>query len=134
MKCHQNREPWCGGRAVGSGFDATVSESCDANGTRSGGVPPSEPAAGEQSPAVVGFPVRSNRRALVRTLPLWSVLGVERRQPGVGHHREGDVAMPTGPEAHLVLVEPSFALRLLDALLDGVARRGNPRQVVQRGV
>jgi hypothetical protein len=42
-------------------------------------------------------------------------------EPGMGHHRQGDVAVPTVPEAYLILIQPRLALGFLNALLNRVA-------------
>src|SRR5688572_30810034 len=53
-------------------------------------------------------------------------------QVGQSEHRQGDVSMPAGPGADLVLVEPDLALGRLEALLDGPARARHPHEIRQR--
>ena len=48
-------------------------------------------------------------------------LNSHRCQPGVGQNRKRDMAMPTVPVSHLILVQTGFALGFLDALFDCVA-------------
>jgi hypothetical protein len=43
------------------------------------------------------------------------------------------VGVPGPPGADLVVVEPGFVLRGLEALLDGPAGAGDPDQLAQRG-
>ena len=43
----------------------------------------------------------------------------------MSQHRQGDMAMPPGPAADLVLVQPDFALGFLDVGLDGQATAGH---------
>ena len=54
-------------------------------------------------------------------------------EAGMRQHGEGDVAVPAGPGAHLVVVEPDFALGRLEAALDGPARAGDAHQLGERG-
>ena len=51
---------------------------------------------------------------------------------GVGEHRQGDVPVPAGIRAHLVLVEPDLALGLLEVALDRPAPAGDPYKVAER--
>lgn len=51
---------------------------------------------------------------------------------GVGEHRQGDVPVPAGIRADLVLVEPDFALGLLEATLDSPAPACDPHEIAQR--
>src|SRR3954466_15704748 len=53
-------------------------------------------------------------------------------QIGQGEHRQGDVSVPTGPGADLVLVEPDLALGRLEALLSGPARPRHSHEIGQR--
>ena len=46
----------------------------------------------------------------------------------MGHHRERDMSIPAMPVAHFIVVEAGFAFGFLNALLDGVAGRGDLRQ------
>jgi len=58
-----------------------------------------------------------------------SVLGNGRHhQEGVGHHGQGDPAVPPAPAADLVLVQADQAFGGLEALLDGPAPPGDPNQ------
>jgi hypothetical protein len=52
----------------------------------------------------------------------------------MGHHGEGDVAIPTVPVAHLIVVEPGLAFGLLDTLFHGVSSGGHLGQGEQREV
>jgi hypothetical protein len=49
-------------------------------------------------------------------------------QEGQGQHGEGDVSVPGGPGADLILVEPDLALGRLEAGLDGPPGSGNAHQ------
>jgi hypothetical protein len=55
-------------------------------------------------------------------------------QPGMGQQRQGDVALPTVPEAHFILIQARLPFGLFDALLDGVARGGHLHQGLKRGL
>src|SRR2546423_10025727 len=59
---------------------------------------------------------------------LWSffflLLSLDAGQPSMGHHRQGDVAVPAVPEAHFILIPTGLPLCLFHALLDGVAPGG----------
>ncbi len=50
---------------------------------------------------------------------------------GVGEQRQGDVPVPAGIGADLVLVEPDLALGLLEATLDGPAPARDPYEIAQ---
>jgi hypothetical protein len=51
---------------------------------------------------------------------------------GMGQYGQGDMAVPAGPRAHLVLVQPHFPLGHLKAVLDGSAQSRLPHQFGQR--
>src|SRR5215813_4760012 len=55
------------------------------------------------------------------------------RQPDLGQHGEGDMAIPTVPIPHLIAVEADLALGFLDDLLDRIARARHPCQSQQGG-
>ena len=57
----------------------------------------------------------------------------ERGEVGVGQHGQGDVAVPAGPGADLVLVEADLALGGLEAGLDRPARAGDLDEVGECG-
>jgi molybdopterin synthase sulfur carrier subunit len=59
------------------------------------------------------------RRAQAPFFPVGLV--ADRGQPGMGHHRERDVTMPTVPVAHFILIQAGFAFGFLNTLLDRVA-------------
>ena len=50
------------------------------------------------------------------------------------HHRECNVSIPTGPIAHLIVVEAGFAFGLFETLFNGIASRGDLGQGQQRRV
>src|SRR5438270_2641997 len=53
-------------------------------------------------------------------------------EPGVGEHGEGDVAVPSVPEADLVVVEADLVLARLEALLDRPADADDGDQAGER--
>ena len=55
-------------------------------------------------------------------------------EEGVGEHGEGDVPVPAGVTADLVLVEAALVLRGLEAFFDLPAASGDPGQVGEGGV
>ena len=48
-------------------------------------------------------------------------------------HRQRDMAMPAGPGAHLVLVQPDLAFGRFKARLDGPPCARHPNQIGQAG-
>ena len=52
-------------------------------------------------------------------------------QPGMGHHGQCDMAMPTMPVANFIMVQPGFAFGFFDALLNGVASGSDLSQCEQ---
>ena len=48
-----------------------------------------------------------------------------RWQPGVGHHRERDMSMPTLPMTYFVFVQAGFAFGFFNALLHCIAQRSD---------
>src|SRR5262245_62338474 len=51
----------------------------------------------------------------------------------MGQQRQGDVAVPARPAAHLVVVQADLGLGLLEALLDCPPGPGHPDQAEQGG-
>ena len=68
------------------------------------------------------------------TAPFFPAGGAaEHGEIGMCQHRQGDVAMPAGPRAHLVLVQPNLALGCFKTRFDGPARACHPDQIGQAG-
>lgn len=64
----------------------------------------------------------------------WAVcLGAQHGEQGVGEHRQGDVPVPAGVGADLVLVQTGFALAGLEGFLDPPPPAGNSDQLGQGG-
>ena len=57
--------------------------------------------------------------------------GSQNGEAGVGGHGQGHVAVTAGIAADLVVVQPAFLLRGLEALLDGPPGAGNSNQLVK---
>lgn len=52
----------------------------------------------------------------------------------MGGHGEGDVAVPAGVAADLVVVQTAFLLRTLEAFLDRPAAAGDADQLLEGGL
>ncbi|GGV71430.1 hypothetical protein GCM10010277_83310 [Streptomyces longisporoflavus] len=63
--------------------------------------------------------------------PFGGRVGGEGGQEGQSKHGEGDVPVPGGPVADLVMVETDLALGCLEALLDAPADTGDADQFGQ---
>ena len=89
---------------------------------------PCGPAAGALR-ALSASPARPRRSPRLPPLPIaidGGGLGPDHGQEGVGQQRQGDVPIPGGPAADLVVVQADFAFGLLEGLLDRPADPGDP--------
>ncbi len=132
MKAHENLdESVVEARVVGNGCDEPrVASSCETS-TRPAAARANAPVREAQSPTNGALPAHSTRQAH-RFLHFFFLLQPpDTGEPGMGHHRQRDVPVPTVPETHFVLIQSRLALGLLDALLDRRAARCDPHQRLQ---
>ena len=134
MKGHETaNEAIVGGHVAGHGFDEPRSASCGETATRGAAGRANGPVKAAQWPADGALPAPSTRQAH-RLLAFFFVLvQTHAGQPGMSHHRQGDVPRPPVPEAHFVLIQSGLPLGLLNALLDGVPRGGDPNERFEGG-
>jgi hypothetical protein len=120
-----------GALVVDNGFDEpTVASSCETS-TRPAVARANAPVKAAQSPISGALPAPLDRQAH-RFLHFFFLLqSPDTGEPGMGHHRQRDVPVPTVPETHFVLIQSCLALGLLDALLDRIAAGCDPHQHLQ---
>lgn len=118
MKVH---ESVAGVHVAGNGFDGPTVASSSERSTRPAAVRATAPVKEAQSPTSGALPAPLARQAHRFLHFFFPLQQPDTREPGVGHHRQGDVSVPTVPETHFVLIQPRLSFALLNALLDRVA-------------
>src|SRR6266581_211570 len=132
MKAHESvDESVAGAPVVDNGFDGPrAAFSCERS-TRPAAPQANGPVKAVQSPISGALPAPSSQQAH-RLRSFFSLLPqLDTGQPGMGHHRQGDMAIPAVPEAHFILIQTCFPFGLFDALLDRVAAGGHLHQGCQ---
>jgi hypothetical protein len=120
-----------GARVVGNGFDEPTVASSYETSTRPAAARANAPVRGAQSPISGALPAPLAQQAQ-RFLHFFFLLQPpDTGEPGMGHHRQRDVPVPTVPETYFVLIQSCLALGLLDALLDRIAARCDPNLRLQ---
>src|SRR5437016_14162906 len=115
-------------RVVGNGCDGPRVASSYETSTRPGAPRANGRVKAAQSLTTDVLPARSTQPAHL----LWSFFFLlaqfDAGQPGMSHHRQGDMPIPTVPEAHFRRIQPRLPFGLFDALLHRVAAGGHAHQ------
>ena len=127
MRAHESvNERVGGGRDAGNDCEVPRAASSVERSTRPATPQANAPVTATQSPTSDALLAPSARQA-PRLRSFFSLLPqLDAGQPGMGHHREGDVPIPAVSEAHLILIEARLSFGLFDALLHRVAAGGDP--------
>src|SRR6266568_5052724 len=134
MKAHETLDECVvAAPVVGNGFDGPRAAFSVETATR-----PAAPRANGRvksgQPKSSGVPPAPSTR---QAHQLWSffflLAELDAGQPGMGHHRERDVAIPAVPEAHFILIQARLPFGLFNALLNRITGRGHAHQRLQRG-
>src|SRR5260370_20745848 len=124
----------CGAHDVDNGFDEPRTASCVGMLTRVTAIQANAQVRATQSPISGALPAPSVQQA--HRFPCFFFLLAElgAGQPGMGHHRERDMAIPAVPEAHFILIQAGLPFGLFNALLHRVAGGSHPHQRLERGL
>src|SRR5260221_2699021 len=129
MRAHESvDERVVGGRVAGNGFDGPRVASCVGTPTRPGAPRANARVKAAQLPISGALPARSTQQAHRLRNFFFLFPPLDAGQPGMGHHRQGDWAIPAVPEAHLILIQARLPFGLFDALLDRVTGAGHAHQ------
>src|SRR5258708_3576288 len=108
----------CGAHDVDNGFDEPRTASCVGMLTRVTAIQANAQVRATQSPISGALPAPSVQQAHRFPCFFFLLAELDAGQPGMGHHRQGDVAIPAVPEAHLILIQARLSFGLFDALLE----------------
>src|SRR5450755_2530502 len=133
MRAHETwDESVVGAPIAGNGFDEPRTASSCETATRPTAARANARVRAEQSPTSGALPARSTRPAHQFLHFFFLLLPPNAGEPGMGHHRQGDMPVPTVPEAYFILIQPCFPFGLLNTLLDRVALACDKRYARQR--
>src|SRR6266487_4643213 len=133
MKAHETwDESVVGAHVAGNGFDEPRTASCGETATRLTAARANAQVRAAQLPTSGVLPVPSTRQAHQFWHFFFLLLLPDAGEPGMGHHRECNVPIPTVPEAYFILIQSRFSLGLFNTLLHGVALARHVRQGCQR--
>ena len=105
MKAHESvDERVVGAHVVGNGFDVPRTASSGETSTKPAAARANARVRVAQSPTSGAPPAPSTRQAHPFRRFFSLLLLPDAGQPGMGHHRQRDVPIPTVPETHFVLI------------------------------
>src|SRR2546430_4370785 len=133
MRAHERvDESIAGARVVDNGFDGPRAASFCETATKLAAVRANARVRAEQWPTNGALLAPSTRQAH-QFLHFFSLLlPPDAGEPGMSHHRERHVPVPTVPEAYFILIQSRFSLGLFNTLLHGITLARHVRQGCQR--
>ncbi len=105
MKAHENLgESAIGVRVAGNGFDEPKAASSVEMSTRLAAAQANGPVRAGRSPTGAALPVPLTQQAHLFPHFFSLLLQANTGEPGMGHHRQGNMSVPTVPEAHFIVI------------------------------